>query len=40
VRLLEHMQSHDKVWFCRGIDSARHWRARFPAPAIQPGAQP
>lgn len=30
VRLLEHMCARDKVWFCRGIDVARHWRAEFP----------
>ena len=31
IRLLEHMRSHDRVWFCRGIDVARHWQMRFPA---------
>lgn len=31
TRLLEHMRKHDRVWFCRGIDIARHWRERFPA---------
>lgn len=30
VRLLEHMRAHDRVWFCRGIDVARHWREHFP----------
>lgn len=30
TRLVEHMQSHDRVWFCRGIDVARHWQERFP----------
>lgn len=29
-RLLEHMRSHDRVWFCRGVDVARHWKAHFP----------
>ena len=24
--------SHDRVWFARGIDIAKHWRATFPAP--------
>ncbi len=33
IRLLEHMRRHDGVWFCRGIDIARHWRANFAAPA-------
>lgn len=27
IRLLQHMQARDKVWFCRGIDVARHWAA-------------
>jgi putative urate catabolism protein len=31
-RFVEHVQSHDGVWLCRGIDIAQHWRARFPAP--------
>lgn len=30
IRLLEHISGHDRVWFCRGIDVARHWRSRFP----------
>lgn len=29
VRLLEHMRMHDRVWFCRGIDIANHWREHF-----------
>jgi peptidoglycan/xylan/chitin deacetylase (PgdA/CDA1 family) len=32
-KLLEYMRSHKGVWFCRGIDIARHWRRHFPAPA-------
>jgi putative urate catabolism protein len=32
-RFMDHALSHDDVWFCRRIDIARHWRARFPAPA-------
>lgn len=32
-RLLEHIQSHDRVWLARGIDIAEHWASRFPAPA-------
>ncbi|MCK8786667.1 polysaccharide deacetylase family protein [Roseomonas sp. NAR14] len=27
IRLLEHMRRHEGVWFCRGIDIARHWAA-------------
>jgi putative urate catabolism protein len=30
IRLLEHMTSHEDVWFCRGIDVAQHWRTQFP----------
>lgn len=30
VRFLEHVRRHDKVWLCRGIDIARHWRSEFP----------
>jgi peptidoglycan/xylan/chitin deacetylase (PgdA/CDA1 family) len=29
-RFIEHAKSHDKVWFCRRIDIARHWRERHP----------
>ena len=31
-RLVEHVQAHDRVWLCRGVDIAEHWRARFPPP--------
>ena len=31
-RFLDHVQSHDKVWVCRRIDIAEHWRNTFPAP--------
>jgi hypothetical protein len=24
------VQAHDKVWVCRRVDIARHWRARHP----------
>jgi peptidoglycan/xylan/chitin deacetylase (PgdA/CDA1 family) len=30
IRLLEHMQAKGGVWFCRGVDVARHWRAVHP----------
>jgi len=30
-RFLDHVQSRDKVWICRRIDIARHWRAVHPA---------
>jgi putative urate catabolism protein len=28
---LDHIQSRDKVWICRRVDIARHWRAVHPA---------
>ena len=34
IRLIEHMRRFEGVWFCRGIDIARHWRRHFPP---QPG---
>jgi putative urate catabolism protein len=30
-RFLDHVQAHDRVWVCRRVDIARHWRATFPA---------
>jgi peptidoglycan/xylan/chitin deacetylase (PgdA/CDA1 family) len=30
IKLLKHMRSVEGVWFCRGIDIARHWLDRFP----------
>lgn len=30
IRLLDHMRAKDRVWFCRGIDIAEHWRAEHP----------
>jgi len=30
ARFLDHVQRHDKVWLCRRIDIARHWREKFP----------
>lgn len=30
-RFLDHVQSHVKVWVCRRIDIAEHWRNTFPA---------
>ena len=29
-RFLDHVQSHERVWICRRIDIARHWRAVHP----------
>ena len=30
-RFLEYVRGHEKVWVCRRIDIARHWRAVHPA---------
>jgi putative urate catabolism protein len=30
-RFLDHVQRHDKVWICRRVDIARHWRQAHPA---------
>ena len=29
-RFLDHIAQHDRVWVCRRIDIARHWRATHP----------
>jgi putative urate catabolism protein len=29
-RFLDHVARHERVWVCRRIDIARHWRARHP----------
>jgi allantoinase len=29
VRLLKYMRRHEAVWFCRGVDIARHWHRHF-----------
>jgi len=33
IKFLDHVRRHDRVWFCRGIDIARHWMAVHPAPS-------
>lgn len=33
IKFLDYARGHDRVWFCRGIDIARHWMAVHPAPA-------
>ncbi len=35
-RFMEYAQSHDKVWFARRIDIAKHWQATHPASAALP----
>jgi putative urate catabolism protein len=32
-RFLDHVQRHDRVWICRRIDIARHWRHTHPEPS-------
>ena len=34
ARFIEHCQRHEKVWFARRIDIARHWTLRHPAPPV------
>jgi len=33
-RFLDHVEAHDRVWVCKRIDIALHWRERFPAAVI------
>ena len=33
IRFIQYMRGHPQVWVCRREDIARHWMARFPAPA-------
>ena len=35
-RFMEYARSHDRVWFARRIDIAKHWRATHPASAALP----
>jgi allantoinase len=30
LRFLDHVQRRERVWLCRRVDIARHWRAHFP----------
>ena len=32
-RFMDHALKHDRVWFCRRIDIANHWREHHPYPA-------
>jgi allantoinase len=29
-KFLDHVQAHDRVWICRRIDIARHWKQTHP----------
>jgi len=31
-RFLDHVEAHDRVWVCKRLDIARHWRQHFPVP--------
>ena len=31
-RFLDHAMSHDRIWICRRVDIARHWRQHHPPP--------
>jgi allantoinase len=33
ARFLDHVQAHDRVWVCRRVDIARHWREHHPPQA-------
>lgn len=40
-RFLDYLQSHERVWICRRIDIARHWRSVHPYPPTDsPKADP
>jgi len=30
ARLVDHIQRHDRVWLCRRVEIARHWRQVHP----------
>jgi putative urate catabolism protein len=36
ARFLDHVERHDRVWICRRVDVARHWRAEHPYTAPHP----
>jgi allantoinase len=31
IDFLDHIERHDRVWICKRVDIARHWRENFPA---------
>lgn len=31
-RFLDYIQQHERVWICRRLDIARHWKNEYPAP--------
>jgi peptidoglycan/xylan/chitin deacetylase (PgdA/CDA1 family) len=30
-KFLDHIEQHERVWVCRRIDIARHWKSLYPA---------
>ncbi len=34
IKFLDYVAGHDRVWFCRGVDIAHHWRATHPYEVI------
>ena len=30
LKFLDHLEAHDRVWVCRRLDIARHWKATHP----------
>ena len=32
-RFLDYVMNHDRVWICRRVDIARHWREHHPPPS-------
>ncbi len=36
ARFLDYVQNHERVWWCRRIDIARHWHDRFYPPVSPP----
>jgi putative urate catabolism protein len=35
IKFLDHVRSFERVWFCRGIDIARHWQTVHPYTAAE-----
>jgi len=39
-RFLDHIQGHDRVWVCRRLDIARHWKALHPPETLRDRPEP
>jgi allantoinase len=35
IRFVDHVMEHERVWICRRLDIAEHWRRRFAVPAVK-----